>query len=78
MTERTRKHQIAEFLRALKLPPSYRRAVAKALRDAAMVGACEERSHCLAILRADPTPPIAAMNRICERSVLAVLGYEEA
>ena len=77
---RTRKEQIAEFLRDLELPRELRRKVGLALRDAAMVGAAEERSRTLRILSetlaADGTVRIYLEHAICAHSVLEVLGYE--
>lgn len=52
-----------------------------ALKDACFVGACEERDHCLEIIRSCPglvaDNKRALVERICAKSVLEVLGYSE-
>ena len=80
----TRKEQIDDdFQRVLvkKLKASgcfieskQRALIAEALRDAAMVGACEERDHCLKILRANGLHNAA--KDISSWSIMEVLGYE--
>ena len=77
-TFRTRREQIEkDFLpRCLKTPN--RKVVRDELRDAAMVGACEERERTMRIiensacLSADKRQLISS---ICKTSVLSVLGY---
>lgn len=79
---RTRKEQIEkgflpQLMRDLKaagcpLNAKGRALVKKELRDAAMVGACEERYRTLRFLQHDQTTARVITNT----SVLSVLGYE--
>ena len=83
----TRREQIADFQCELRrnlhklgvvFPPGKgaQRLLSRALRDAAMVGACEERSRALCI--AQRTGTLRDLeHQLIARSVLNVLGYEE-
>jgi len=53
-----------------------RALIKKELRDAAMVGACEERSRTLRMLGENPDHKELA-RAITKQGVLAVLGYED-
>ena len=79
MTEsyKTRKEQVEDFIKRAKLPltRTEKARFRQAMKDACMVGACEERSHCLNILRKYGLTGAASV--ICLTSVLKVLGYEE-
>ncbi len=52
--------------------------LADALRDAAMVGACEDRARTLELIRrnVDASTCRKLVKEICNTSVLEVLGYE--
>lgn len=52
-----------------------RRAINDALRDAAMVGACEERTRALELIRRYDAPLVATAITVVP--VLTVLGYNE-
>lgn len=73
----SRKEQLRAFQRELKLKltPAEKRRLSNAMRDAAMVGAAEERNRTLKIL-ADLCADRTIAHRIVAVSVLAVLGYE--
>jgi hypothetical protein len=80
---KSRKHQIDAFMRRLvadckgkcTLPRGVKVLIKRALRDAAIVGAREERSRTIAILGC--SHPGTAKETITSRSVLSVLGFEE-
>ena len=87
---RTRKQQIntdllgdiaRHFGRSMgvPMPRRFRACLRAALRDAAMIGAAEERGRTLEILRARlGVASLGVAQNICERSVLDVLGYVPA
>jgi hypothetical protein len=78
---RTRKEQIAAFKRRLcwKLSRKQHAQLSQVLRDAAMVGAAEERFRTLQILKQYQSVVDARTlsHEICAKSMLAVLGYED-
>lgn len=77
MTYATRKEQLLDFRRELieklggekSLPKGARRAIDAMLKDAAFVGACEERDHALRFVDRKTADAIVKV------SVLEVLGY---
>ena len=76
---KTRKHQIEAFMREAKLPLKTRAEKArffKAMRDACMVAAYEERHRILKILEY-ANGSINVGNMIRQFSVLQVLGFEK-
>jgi hypothetical protein len=80
-TFRSRKEQILAFKKELgwKLTPRHHAQLAQVLRDAAMVGAAEERLRTLNILKkySSVVDATTLSHEICSKSVLTVLGYEE-
>jgi len=83
---KTRKHQIEAFMREAKLPLKTRAEKArffKAMRDACMVGACEERQRILQILRTlDEFPGSHNFTtyvnlKIMEMPELTMLGFQK-
>ena len=76
MQYKTRKHQLGAISKEVK---AGKETLRRALRDAAMVGACEERARAITIIetRCSPETARAIVNAICARSILDVLGYEE-
>ena len=77
MSYKTRKHQIEKDFLPRCLEEPTRRVIKAELRGAAMVGAAEERSRTLKILRdAGNHPALAEIaERIMAMGVLEVLGY---
>ena len=78
----TRREQIEEDFVPVVMAatgPRRKRIVRKELRGAAMVGACEERSRTLALLRGllSAADYRACVGAITQQPVLQVLGYEE-
>lgn len=65
----TRADQVESFIL------EYYAVLRKALRSAAMVGACEERDHCLDLIREGGSGQ-ELIDRICKKTVLEVLGYD--
>ena len=76
---KTRRHQIERFARDVR---AGRESLAHGLKWAAFVGACEERDHCLEIMRSTISVDrrIVRMleEEICAKSVLKVLGYDDS
>lgn len=73
----SRKEQIEKgFMRELPsgLDRKLRKHIRDRLRDAAMVGACEERDRTLKLLRDRISPHL--LNSITADPVMKVLGYE--
>lgn len=77
---KTRRYQLDAFLREIvrehPTTLSLRRKIGKGLRDAAMVGACEERHRTLEILRRNP--PLSSpesIKAITGESVEEILGF---
>ena len=80
MDYKTRKEQIAAFIKEAKLPPKTRaekKRFREAMRRACFVGACEERSHCLKIIKQHAVLGPLIATQIVQMSVLQVIGYEE-
>lgn len=79
MGYKTRKHQITNFIRRANLPlktQAEKTRFRKAMRDACRVGACEERSRTLKILR-EAGVSVEIQARVVNVSVLQVLGFEK-
>ena len=78
METRTCKNQVTQFIKRSKLPLKTRAEKKRfhdAMRNACMVGACEERRRCSKILRQySLTEPV---KDICNVSVLRILGFEK-
>jgi hypothetical protein len=87
--KRSRKEQIekdflARLVRSLKaadipINAKGRALIKETLKSSAMVGACEERSRTLELLRLEDGSSTAREieQEICKRGVLDVLGYED-
>jgi hypothetical protein len=79
---RTRKYQIMDFIRKAKLPlktKAEKTRFREAMRDACMVGACEERSRNLKIICEYIPVPMRTktIDEIIKKPVLKVLGFEK-
>lgn len=82
-TYETRKDQVDDFIKRAKLPlktTAEKSRFQDAMRDACMVGACEERSRILFIIR-ENIPPVEIRTKmidaIIQKPVLEVLGFEK-
>jgi len=82
MGYKTRKDQVDDFIRRAKLPLKTKAEKARfqeAMRDACMVGACEERHRNLKIICEYIPVPMRTktIDEITKKSVLKVLGFED-
>jgi len=77
MAHKSRAHQIRSFVRRWK---NGKESLRSMVELTAMVAACEERSHCLAAIKANLPDELArkVSAAVCRKGVMEVLGFSDA